>query len=84
VEGSSAFVVTAILVVLGVAAIYNTPSSFILAGIVASFIAAVAEAMSYGVNIDDNLTIPLSFGAAMWLLLIAIGGPEIGQLLQLK
>jgi len=84
VEGSSAFVVTAIMVVLGVAAIYQAPTSFILIGIVASFIAAVAEAMSYGVNIDDNLTIPLSFGAVMWGGMALMNTPELRALLEMR
>ncbi len=84
VEGSSAFVVTAVMVVLGVAAIYDAPWEFLVAGIIASFVAAVAEAMSYGVNIDDNLTIPLSFGASIWGLLLLFGGPEIDLLLSIR
>lgn len=83
-EGSSAFVVTAVAVVLVVAAIFNAPLSFIAVGVVASFVAAVAEAMSYGVNIDDNLTIPLAFGFAMWGGLALVGGPEIDALLLLR
>ena len=41
----------------------------------------VAEAMSYGVNIDDNFTIPLSFGAVMWGLLVLFNNPEVERLL---
>lgn len=81
VEGSSAFVVTAILVVLAVSAVYEAPWTFIVAGVVASVAAAVAEAMSYGVNIDDNLTIPLAFGVVMWGILALVGGPEIAAIL---
>lgn len=83
VEGSSAFVVTAIMVVLVVAAVYDTPWEFIATGVVASFAAAVAEAMSYGVNIDDNFTIPLSFGAVMWGLLLLFNNPEVERLLSM-
>ncbi len=81
VEGSSAFVVSAIGVVLAVAAIVGAPWQFIVAGSVAAVVAAVAEAMSYGVNIDDNLTIPLSFGLVAWGLLALMGGPEVEALL---
>lgn len=81
VEGSSAFVVTAILVVLAVAGVYEAPWEFIAVGVVASIAAAIAEAMSYGVNIDDNLTIPVAFGLVMWGLLHLIGGTEIERLL---
>jgi hypothetical protein len=37
--------------------------------------------MSYGVNIDDNLTIPLAFGAVMWGMMALVGGEELGRLL---
>lgn len=83
VEGSSAFVVTAFMVVLAVAAIYDAPWQFVAVGAVASVVAAVAEAMSYGVNIDDNFTIPLSFGATMWGLLALFSTPEIEMLLSI-
>jgi dolichol kinase len=81
VEGSGAFFVTAMLVVVVVGQIFHAPLSYYLVGIVAAAASTVAEAMSYGVNIDDNLTIPLSFGIVMWGLLALIGGPEIGTLL---
>jgi dolichol kinase len=81
VEGSSAFVVSAIIVVLVVAAIFSAPWQFIVAGSVAAVVSAVVEAMSYGVNIDDNLTIPLSFGAVAWGLLALMSSPEVAALL---
>lgn len=83
-EGSSAFVVTAVAVVLVVAAIFHAPSIFVIVGIVASIVAAVAEAMSYGVNIDDNLTIPMAFGLTMWGLLALFGGPAGAAILAVQ
>lgn len=83
-EGSTAFVVTAVLVVLAVAATFHTPGIFIATGIVASVIAAIAEAMSYGVNVDDNLTIPLAFGFAIWGMLALIGGADVAAMLAVK
>lgn len=80
-EGSLAFVVTAIGVVLVAAHIYNAPAAFIWVGIVCSAAAAVAEAMSYGINIDDNFTIPFTFGLLMWGLLAAFGGAEVAGLI---
>jgi dolichol kinase len=68
-------------VVLVVAAIVGAPWQFIVAGSVAAVVSAVAEAMSYGVNIDDNLTIPLSFGLVAWGLLALMGGPATDALL---
>ncbi len=84
VEGSSAFVVTAVMVVLAVAWVFAAPGVFIAVGVVASVVAAVAEAMSYGVNVDDNLSIPLAFGFSMWGLLALFGGPAVDALLALR
>jgi dolichol kinase len=86
VEGSTAFFVFAVLVVFAVAAIYSAQIgdaywSFILAGTAAALVSTVAEAMSYGVNVDDNLTIPFSFGGVMWGLLAMMHAPEIAQVL---
>ncbi|MCC7438855.1 MAG: dolichol kinase [Armatimonadetes bacterium] len=79
-EGSLAFVVTAIGVVLIAAQVYQAPASFIYVGILCSVAAAIAEAMSYGINVDDNFTIPLTFGLLMWGLLAAIGGTEVAAI----
>lgn len=84
VEGSSAFVVTAILVVVAVSMVFHAPPAFIMLGAVASFVAAVAEAMSYGVNIDDNLTIPLAFGFSMWGLIALSGWQDLLALIALR
>lgn len=88
VEGSSAFFLSAVLIVLGVAGIYSESLAdsvwtFVGLGIVASFVATVAEAMSYGINIDDNLTIPLSFGLVLWPLLLLLSTPAIEQTLRI-
>ncbi|MBS1910784.1 MAG: hypothetical protein JST22_02240 [Bacteroidetes bacterium] len=83
-EGSAAFVVTAVAVVLVVAAVFHASSVFVIVGVVASIVAAVAEAMSYGVNIDDNLTIPMAFGLTMWGLLALLGGADTAALLAVQ
>lgn len=66
VEGSLAFVVSAVGVVVASAAIFQGSDSFIFFGAIAALIAALVEAVSDGARIDDNLTIPLSFGMAFW------------------
>jgi dolichol kinase len=81
VEGSLAFFLTSILVVVAVGMIFKAPTAYYLVGIVAALASTVAEALSYGVNIDDNLTIPISFGIVMWPILALIGGSEIAILL---
>lgn len=80
VEGSSAFYVTAMLVVLIVMALFGAPMIFLTTGAVAAFAATAAEAFSYGANIDDNLTIPTSYGLVQWGLLALTGGPEVERL----
>lgn len=67
VEGSGAFFVTAMMVVLLVAYLASAPWEFIAVGAVASLAAMVMEAVTQGgSSIDDNLTIPTTFGAVMW------------------
>jgi dolichol kinase len=85
-EGSSAFFVFSVLVVFVVAAVFSEPLGadywkFIGVGVASAFASTVAEAMSYGVNVDDNLTIPFSFGGVMWGLLALIGGVGIERAL---
>jgi len=83
-EGSLAFVLTAIAVVLVWNSIFDGPWQFIAVGVAASIAAAIAEAMSYGINIDDNFTIPATFGTIMWGVLALIGGSEIAPLLAVR
>lgn len=62
-EGTTAFFLSALLVVLATPKIDYLPSEYAI-GAVAAFLGALVEAIS-GV-VDDNLSIPLSIGAAMW------------------
>ena len=74
VEGSSAFVVTAMGVVVVVAGLSGASWEFIAIGGIASIIGMIVEALSEGgSSIDDNLTIPTAFGAAMWAGLKLVG-----------
>lgn len=67
VEGSAAFFVTAMLVVLTMARLVEASWEFLLVGAVASVVATVVEAVSHGDGaIDDNLSIPTAFGAVLW------------------
>jgi dolichol kinase len=80
VEGSSAFYVTAMMVVGALMLIYDVPMVFLTTGAAAAFAATAAEAFSYGANIDDNLTIPTSYGLVQWGLLTLHGGPEVERI----
>lgn len=64
-EGSLAFFISAVLVIL-VAPKINYISAEYGIGIIAAAIGAVVEALP--IKIDDNLTIPLSVGFSLWAL----------------
>ena len=64
-EGSLAFFVSALLVV-AVAPKYGLGWGEFAIGVVGALVGTVVELTS--VNIDDNFSIPLSIGAAMWVL----------------
>ena len=69
-EGTSAFFISAIIVILLSPKIEYRVEEYILA-IVAAFIGAIVENISFGYA-DDNLTIPLSIGFVMWLFYIIV------------
>ena len=78
VEGSAAFFVTAMLVVLVVTALTDLSATFLAVGALAALVATVVEGVSHGEgSIDDNLTIPASFGAILWGVLYILGEQEI-------
>ena len=82
VQGSSAFFVTAMIVVLVVAALSRADWEFIAVGAVASAVSMVVEALSEGgSSIDDNLTIPTAFGGVMWGGLALLGRSDLFHLL---
>lgn len=82
IEGSVAFYVSAFAVVAIVTWLYDAPLVFLATGSVAALAATLAEAFSHGANIDDNLTIPTSFGFAQWGLLALVGGPDVERIWQ--
>jgi dolichol kinase len=63
-EGSLAFFVSAIIVVLLTPKIEYQVGEYIIGTVAASF-GAIVEALPF--DIDDNLSIPLSVGTIMWL-----------------
>jgi len=65
-EGSSAFFVTALIVVAVAPKIGNLAAEYMI-GFVAALLGAVVEAVSNN-EIDDNLSIPITVGTAMWLM----------------
>ncbi len=63
-EGSGAFFITAALVVFVTPKIEYASGEY-LVGIAAAFLGAIVEALPW--EFDDNLTVPLCVGAALWL-----------------
>lgn len=69
VEGTFAFFVSAVIIVLFYGIIFQQPFIFFISGIFAAFVASFAEALSKKVlKTDDNLAIPISFGISMWFI----------------
>ncbi len=66
-EGTSAFIVSGFIVIGIVGSVFSAPFSFFVAGVLASIISGFVEAMSKKLKIDDNLSIPISFGIVMWV-----------------
>jgi dolichol kinase len=69
-EGSAAFFVSAVIVVFLTPKLAYLPGEYAI-GIVAAFVGMLAELYSFDI-LDDNLAIPLSVGAVMWLLYAAL------------
>ena len=65
-EGTSAFFISACVVILIAPKVIGLPTEYLI-GFIAAFVGAIAENISYGYA-DDNLTIPLSVGLTMWAL----------------
>ncbi len=70
IEGSLAFLISAILVVLITPKIAHTAAEYFI-GIAGAFVGMVAEALSSDI-VDDNLAVPVSIGAAMWVLYLLL------------
>lgn len=64
-EGSAAFFLTALLVIAATPKVSTGAGEYFIAAAAAA-IGTVIEALSVG--IDDNLSIPISIGAVMWVL----------------
>lgn len=63
-EGTLAFFVSAIIVILFTPKISGSPTEYLI-GFIAAAIGAIVENISFGI-FDDNLSIPVSVGFSMW------------------
>ncbi|MFP4370291.1 MAG: diacylglycerol/polyprenol kinase family protein [Bacteroidota bacterium] len=67
-EGTMAFIVSAMLVVAFIGYLQSAPWSFYAAGIVAAIAGGLVEAASKRLNWDDNLSIPMTVGFILWII----------------
>jgi len=67
-EGTSAFIISAIIIVIIIGLNSGAPWTFYCAGIVGAIGGGVIEAASIKLRLDDNFSIPLTVGALMWAL----------------
>jgi len=68
-EGSFAFFISAVIVILIAPKVSCLPAEYFI-GIIAAAIGAVVEALP--IRIDDNLTIPIAVGFSLWLLYLLL------------
>jgi dolichol kinase len=66
VEGTSAFIISAFIVIIFYFSIFSAPWTYLVSGFVAAFIGGIVEAGSKRLEIDDNLSIPISVCLVMW------------------
>lgn len=66
-EGTSAFMITGIIVVFIYYYTLQAPISLLIFGSLGAIFAGFIEAASVTLKMDDNLSIPLSVGLVMWI-----------------
>jgi len=66
-EGSTAFFISGALVVSYISFMNGLPVYFYLFGIISVIAAAVIEAASTVLKMDDNLSVPMSIGVILWI-----------------
>lgn len=66
-EGTIAFIIAAIPVVFLAPKVQNLPGEYIIT-MIAAIVGGIIEAASIDLKVDDNLSIPVSIGATMWIL----------------
>ncbi len=68
-EGSVAFFISAVIVILIAPKVSRLPAEYVV-GIIAAAIGAIVEALP--IRIDDNLSIPLTVGFSLWWLYLLL------------
>jgi len=67
VEGSVAFLMTSLITIAVIGQLTHYQQHFYSGALVAAMVATLTELFSGRLHIDDNLSIPLAAGGAMWL-----------------
>lgn len=70
--GSVAFMVSASAIVVFYGWLVGAPQTYYVGGVAASIVTAIVEASSTRLKVDDNLSIPFSFGLTMMALHLVI------------
>lgn len=70
--GSVAFMVSASAIVVFYGWLFGAPQTYYVGGVAASIVTAIVEASSTRLKVDDNLSIPFSFGLTMMALHLVI------------
>jgi dolichol kinase len=65
-EGTTAFILSAIIVIFFIGWQTTAPWTFFAIGIIGAIVGGVLELISKRINVDDNLSIPVSIGIVMW------------------
>jgi len=66
-EGTIAFILASIPVVLLAPKVQNLPGEYVIT-MISAIVGGIIEAASINLKVDDNLLIPASIGATMWIL----------------
>lgn len=64
-EGTSSFIISAMLIVFIYYNLFSLPNSYLVAGVVAAIVGGFVEAVSNVAKVDDNFSIPISVGIVM-------------------
>lgn len=81
--GTSAFVLSGILVVIAIVLLTAAPWQLVLLGSIGAVVGGVIEAASIRLRMDDNFSIPISIGLTMWGMLFLLSDPLREQILHI-
>lgn len=76
-EGTLAFFGSALIVVGVIGSLYQLPILYYVIASSAAGVGALAENLSIRLRVDDNVSIPMSIGAVMWILAVVLPGGEL-------